>query len=487
MMSMRIYLHKQDAGEYSGIPDSLVRQEATIQNKILETEYHLSLAVDNRLSSSYIEELRNTLAELYLSKDRITKLFENDFANYYNLKYDLGDLKISQLKKKLGNHQAFLGYQVMDSFLYLFVVTGKSFEIIKQDLSGDFFDQITTLRNCISENPVNKNASGEFSAFITSSHALYDVLIRPVKDLISGKDLIIAPHNELTILPFEVLLENIPDKGTIDYSTLQYLFRDHVIHYVYSANLMPAKRKLALIPGKTAIFLPRYPGSLNGSDTLSILRGAQNEALAIQQITKGRLFGFQAANEASFKQEAPLFGVLHLASHAVLDNQNPSNSCLVMTPSADSAEDGYLHAYELLQMSLKARLVVLNGCNTGFGKFQRGEGLMSLARCFFYAGARTISFTLWPVADQSGAILTTLFYKNLQKTTKPAKALNEARKEFLEQADPVTSHPFFWAGYVIMGDNPTFIHPVSAIPVLVLFLIIIVIAIRVLHKRKVTT
>ncbi len=124
-----------------------------------------------------------------------------------------------------------------------------------------------------------------------------------------------------------------------------------------------------------------------------------------------------------------------------------------MTAPDDSAEDGFLHASEISLMNLKAQLVVLSGCNTGFGLLLKSEGLISIARSFFYTGVRSMAYTLWPVADKAGSDLTIRFYKEIRRHKTLDCALRDAKLKFLEDADPLKSHPFYWAGYVIVGKT----------------------------------
>jgi CHAT domain-containing protein len=118
-----------------------------------------------------------------------------------------------------------------------------------------------------------------------------------------------------------------------------------------------------------------------------------------------------------------------------------------------------LHSYELYQLDLDAQLVVLSGCNTGFGLLQKEEGLLSLARSFFYSGVRSVAFTLWPMADKSGALLVKGFYKGIVHGKLLDEALQSAKLEYLADADPAKCHPYYWAGFVILGrTDPVLLH-----------------------------
>ncbi len=98
-------------------------------------------------------------------------------------------------------------------------------------------------------------------------------------------------------------------------------------------------------------------------------------------------------------------------------------------------------------------MAVLSSCKTGVGKLMKGEGVMSLARGFMYAGCPSIVMTLWEVSDKSGARLMEGFYKSLKQGNSKAEALREAKLDFLKNADNLKANPYFWSTYVVIGDS----------------------------------
>ena len=85
--------------------------------------------------------------------------------------------------------------------------------------------------------------------------------------------------------------------------------------------------------------------------------------------------------------------------------------------------------------------------------FIMGEGIMSLARGFMYAGCPSIVMSLWPVDDQSTSLLMKYFYTGLDNGLSKDKALRNAKIEYLRSADAVKSNPFYWAGFVPIGNT----------------------------------
>jgi CHAT domain-containing protein len=139
--------------------------------------------------------------------------------------------------------------------------------------------------------------------------------------------------------------------------------------------------------------------------------------------------------------------------HALIDDNNPMNSRLAFARDAtDSLEDGYLNAYELYNMELSADLAVLSACETGFGSLKKGEGIMSLARAFAYAGCPSLVMSHWKVDDRSSSQLMNAFYGYLSQGLSKNEALRQAKLTFLKDADEQTAHPFYWGSFAVVGN-----------------------------------
>jgi CHAT domain-containing protein len=184
------------------------------------------------------------------------------------------------------------------------------------------------------------------------------------------------------------------------------------------------------------------------------IKGTKEEINAIAGLFQTKKLFDQKATETYFKEHAGKFSILHLAMHTIIDNQNPLYSKLVFSsPEPSSADDGYLNTYELFSLHLTGQLAVLSACNTGSGKLERGEGIISLARGFFYAGIPSVVMTLWEIEDHSSADLMAMFYENLKLGMPNDVALQHAKIGYLAGAGKLHSHPYFWAGYVCIGKN----------------------------------
>jgi CHAT domain-containing protein/tetratricopeptide (TPR) repeat protein len=142
------------------------------------------------------------------------------------------------------------------------------------------------------------------------------------------------------------------------------------------------------------------------------------------------------------------FGILHFATHAILDDQHPERSGVLLTP-APATEDGLLQLREIVALPLEGRVVVLSSCRSASGQMLKGEGVMGLARAFFQGGAHTVVASLWPLRDDDGAALFDRFYAHLAEGRSIAEALHAAQRDRIAEGAPA----YAWAGLAVLGDG----------------------------------
>lgn len=197
---------------------------------------------------------------------------------------------------------------------------------------------------------------------------------------------------------------------------------------------------------------PRPASFRDAGATLGRLPHARREGRdALRALGGGRLLIGAEATEAALHQ-LPLaaFLVLHFGAHAVTDENRPERSAVLLAATAEEpGADGYLQSGEIARLDLHGRVVVLAACRSASGATLRGEGVMSLARAFFQAGAHTVVASLWPLRDDESAAMFDRFYRHLGRGASVAGALHEARREAIDAGEPAAS----WAGLVVLGDG----------------------------------
>jgi CHAT domain-containing protein/tetratricopeptide (TPR) repeat protein len=167
-----------------------------------------------------------------------------------------------------------------------------------------------------------------------------------------------------------------------------------------------------------------------------------------------RALDFQASRSALERPSFLKSRILHLATHAVIQEDQPSLSGIVfsMVDSNGKPADGLLRTYEIYNLSLESDLVVLSACRTALGRQMRGEGVIGLTRAFLHAGASSVVTSLWSIQDRATAKLMEHFYQGLlQQSLSPAAALRQAQLRL--RSDGRFAHPYFWAAFSVQGDG----------------------------------
>jgi CHAT domain-containing protein len=250
------------------------------------------------------------------------------------------------------------------------------------------------------------------------------------------------------------------------------LTENHGISYAYSASLLnPGLQRTRKAGGNLLAFgnpdFGRKQGNaivdwIRSLDSLKpILRGdgfeplpnAESEVRGIAGLFQHpSVFTGREATERCFKENAPNYKIIHLATHHLTSDRQPMYSKIVLSQKADGGEDGFLQTYEIYNLQLNADLVVLSGCSTGLGKLSRGEGLIGMSRAFLYAGAPSLVVSLWPVDDESTAVLMKSFYAHLKQGMDKSKALQRAKIDMM-RTNASYADPFFWGPFVLIGDR----------------------------------
>jgi CHAT domain-containing protein len=177
------------------------------------------------------------------------------------------------------------------------------------------------------------------------------------------------------------------------------------------------------------------------------------EVKSIKKIFKTQIQQGEFASKNHFLEHGESYPILHFATHGKMNDQHSSYSYLAFThPENDSTDQHLLYVKDLYQMQLNAEMVVLSACETGIGKLQKGEGIISLSRGFSFAGAKSLVTTLWSVNDVQMSKLISLFYKNLGKKENKNTALSHAKREFIKSSPPQFAHPYYWSAPVLVGD-----------------------------------
>ncbi|MGM0620283.1 MAG: CHAT domain-containing protein [Bacteroidota bacterium] len=456
----------QLAKENSLIPDSLTQLERNLNFRITSNNEKLyNLTSSENSDPDEIAQTDSLLFELKKQREELNQYLEKNYSDFYELKYANSATGISDIQKNLAKEEVVIEYVLneTDSIpeLYTFFISPEKFSFTKQNITADFIPEIENTFRFMSNPRYLFTRNEESKQYCISANKLYNALIKPFSALIQDKKITIIPDGKLSYIPFEALLVELPDTSSqIQFAHLPYFIRNNTINYAYSANLHfkfnNLQRKAS---NKVLAFAPEYKADTvlfeNEKINLIPLPGVQREVDLIAKEVKTKVFKGEEASEINFRENSGDFEILHLAMHAFINDSLPAFSrfAFAQNNSETPENDGWFNTADIYNLDLNARLTVLSACNTGSGNLKNGEGVMSLARGFLYAGCPSIIMTQWEVEDNAGTHIMSSFYNNLKKGRPTDEALRLAKLQYLEDANPRMAHPHYWLGYISIGNT----------------------------------
>jgi CHAT domain-containing protein len=459
-------LKENQAKKFANIPEQLMQQEQSLLQDISYYRAELSRA-EEKGDSVRIPKLRQYLFDKRKALDELKTELEQKYPRYFQLKYESAPITLEELQALLKKEEiSVLEYAFTPNYLFIFRIDNKQIELIEYPLEKEFLANLNQFYLQLTNvEQVKKAESKNLKLYQSTAHELYQKLI----EVAYGEDLparlLLIADGLLAYLPFEVLVRT--EKSDLKhYAELDYCLFYSRMTYAYSATLwsesmqqkIPRNSKgvLAIAPEYNVEKSGKNRGDLDWAKIRKLLphlEGATKEVDYLAANFKGKFLKAEAANCQTFLGEAQNYALIHLAMHGVVDKFNPSYSALFFTAVSDSLEKDILFAYEIPSLEIQAELVVLSACQTGYGKYQSGEGVMSLGRSFMYAGASSLLLTLWEVNDESGAYLMKYFYQGLAEGLPKDDALQKAKITYLKTSDHLAGHPYFWSNYILLGNN----------------------------------
>jgi CHAT domain-containing protein/Tfp pilus assembly protein PilF len=388
--------------------------------------------------------------------------FQNSiYASHPDLRIQvarIADFSLNDISQVINNETAVLAYVVTSSKTYLFVITRQSNGAL--DLRS-YPIGINDRNLSLQAHEFRNMLAVQSPTFADTSRRLFNLLIAPAAaHLANKKVLCILPDGPLWNLPFQALRTR----------SDAYLLEGFAIYYAPSLtvlNELHARAKTRNV-GQDSLLAFGNPLLTNevASNVKAVYRGeslgplpeAESEVKALEEIwrpAQREVFIGAQAQKKVFKDLASQYALIHLATHGILDDNNPLYSRLLMARSgSDRDDDGLLEAREIIQLRLNAKLVVLSACQTAEGRIGAGEGMVGMSWAFLIAGTQTLVASQWKVDSASTAILMINFHKRLKIQTAystKAAAMRQAALDVMKDAR--YKHPFFWAGFVMIGDG----------------------------------
>lgn len=357
-------------------------------------------------------------------------------------------LDLKQVQAGLNASTLLLEYVAAKPQSYCLVISRKQARIVSLPGENQISLLVTAYRKAVAAKQAGHNESSK----------LYHLLFQPIPSIQQKKLLVIVRDGPLYFLPFDSLMG---PQG-------RYVIQSHTVVYAPSATAYALLSRQGQSPTEFRHQLlavggvPYTPAELKRvslvagfkTDDTSTIPGSKKEVRAAAGAINGSgdtlLIGSEATKYSFEHEHLAQYRLIHLAVHGFADPQHPTHSALVLLNDPSAHEDGLLDASEIVQLRLKADLVVLSACDTAVGPVEGEEGISTLARSFLLAGAKSVISTLWPIEDMYSYALMKFFYTHLAAGDPAPFALAEAKRDMLRMWGP-RAVPYYWAGYIYEG------------------------------------
>ncbi len=489
-------LKDDDYRNIACVPDSITTKEKKLQEDIAFLQSSIREEQSRkRPKEENLYKMRTMLMQYSDESEELSKYTDEKYPKYAQLKYSENEVNLDTLKSITGLDKTIVEYSFAGDSLYTFVLSGNNLHVLSQSAKG-IEDSIIVFKNCLcSVNKPDTYRKDGIARYIKKAFYLYIVLIKPIEQYISNKEIIIIPDGMINQLPIESLVTSDTAPVHVDYGLLQYVLYRYIISYSYSAGLYIIQNKMSVTgTNEVLAFAPVYENNLKRlpekikKDSISELLSSRDEAMKIVEIFGGKAIIGKKATKSMFKKHAADGKVLHLAMHTYIDNENLLSSKLLFYQNTELAKDRNLNAYEIYNLKLRSPLIVLSACGTGNGKLMKGEGIISLSRSFLYAGCPSLVVTLWNIEDTRSSYLLQFFYQNLKIKESVNKSLQRAKIDYIENSSYRYSHPYYWASFIQTGKTETFLitpkKHYKEISIDISVILIIGITVYFLKKRK---
>ncbi len=441
---IRSRLDKNDSLKFANVPVQIQTQEKQLKSAI-SSALKGNGAQDEKMTE-YFGAVENW--------NRFLEKLKVEYPRYYDLRYETIFKNFDNIQQTIPQNTTVVRYLFIDKVLFALVTDRERQNIFP--LENDSLEESISL---LTEQSLSVNQT---SAILFDLH---QKLWQPISENIQHKKVIIIPDGILFNLNFEILT---PQKIT-SYKEFasKSLLAEYTISYQYSMLLIDNGAAVTNIENNFVAFAPGFFDELKAvygssrKDSMEIDRSylfllPQPFSFSLAKKIKGQWGGnaflFDRSTKETFKANAGNHKIIHIGTHAESNNDRPEFSRLIFAKTP-SDEDNSLFVDEIYNCNLSSNLTTLSACETGKPGFQEGEGMISLAHAFNYAGSESMLTGLWKVDEQASAILLETFYKNLSKGLAKDEALRQAKLAYLQNASGRMLAPQYWAGLVIMGNT----------------------------------
>ena len=425
---------KKNKFKYTGIPKELIQKELHAKREI--NKYRLKINNANTLLEKKESETKLRQAQLVLNN--IQTEIKVNYPAYQKQVHTLDSIDISEIRKALNPDQSMIN--VFYSERKIGILWIDKTETIYRNIvnSPGLESQLKSLVKEINTNP----GISEFDCKNTSKVLFSQLFGSFEKQFKNTKQIIVIRDGLLQYLPFEVLIDQ---NG-------KFLIENYEFQYSWSANIWNLEKSDKVKTRKHELMAIAPFTSENASSSLSEdLKPLLASKKEVEQIG-GDIYLEKNAKKELFFSNYQNYNIIHFATHAQLNDTDPNLSFIAFYPDEKESK---LFTQELFDLKFqKTQLVVLSACEGGYGYYQKGEGLMSLARAFAYGGCPSVITTLWKANDETSAYIASRIHKYLKRGFTKSKAVQQAKLDLLQDGEfGQYDHPYYWSNFILIGNN----------------------------------
>ena len=475
---IRSRLNLHDNISFKNIPAAVLEKETTLKNEMASTIQNPAAGI-----GAYISASENW--EVFL------ETLQKDYPEYYKMRYETFEKSLKDLQEKIPKSTTVVRYLFIEDALYAFVVSSTEKNMILLDDS-------------FMEEKMEQLAEEDFSVQKKSAvlYELYTMLWKPLESAVKTKKVVIVPDRELFNLSFEMLTPE-PLKNFSEFSTNSLLAR-YDISYNFSLLLYKDRKKVIAYPKNYIGFAPGFNKEMKKEYSIALKDSmkmdkayltllsqpfSENLIKKYSQVFDGASFMNQNASKPLFIKNAKEHKIIHIGTHAESNNISPELSRLIFAKKLGDSityDENSLFAYEIYNIDLSSNLAILTACQTGKPTYQPGEGAISLAHAFNYAGSESVLTSLWDIDEVSSTQIVGYFYEYLSEGLPKDEALKNAKLKYLSTVDGRGAAPQYWAGLVLIGDTSPIALQAEINPIWwgILGVILIAILLFYFYKRR---
>jgi CHAT domain-containing protein len=375
-------------------------------------------------------EQRMTVAEQEY-QNFVDSLMQANSEDIVEFSSSINPRDLDMARDYLPDEAAVVEYLITDNQTIIFVATYDDLEARVLDIQRD------NLEGYIDDFYYHITHKSDLETVQNSSEQLYQLLIDPVKELISPKQtLALVPTGRMYKLPFQAL-------GYREGDNFRYLINDHELFYINDMRFITMQRDWNMDEMSILAFG-------NSDETLPYAEDEVNMIDAMFENTS--VYVRAAATEDIAKNYMVEYPVVHFATHGNLDPVIFKNSYLTLAPNQEAGEDGRLTIEEIrsFRRLRNCQLIVLSACNTAVNEDKTEGWINNPAKEFITKGAKSVVATLWQVDDAATGQLMENFYSGLKDKRGKADCLQEAQKDLIASED--FHHPYYWSAFELIGE-----------------------------------